>query len=120
MQITAAELQAYRQALEGIPGAIAVLNTIADCEGDLEDAAITIALQVGQEPDESDGWVQSVAKRWRHVICHPDLKPVVTASKLAALVTQLGERTTLPTPLAILVAIVVIKTGGDTFCAAFW
>jgi hypothetical protein len=34
-----------------LPEAMASLETIADCEGDLEDAAMALAIRVGQQPD---------------------------------------------------------------------
>lgn len=119
MKLTAAEIEAFREQAADVPGAIAVFETVEDCEGDLEDAAINLALQSGQEPDHSDGWLEDLAKRWRHVLCQADLRSDLEAGAIAPPTQFLIEETTIPPSLAILVVIYVIKSGVQDFCKAF-
>ncbi len=47
-----------------IPEALISLETIADCEGDLEDAAMALAIRAGQQPDINNSeWLQGLAKK---------------------------------------------------------
>jgi hypothetical protein len=98
---------------------LAVLDTIADCEGDLEDASIVLAIQVGQEPDISDRWIDGLAKRWRHVLCRSDVRATLETGLMADFLAIITENTTLPLKLAIPVAIYVLKTGVQEFCQSF-
>jgi hypothetical protein len=117
--LTEAEMAEYRDQVADIPGAIAVFDTLEDCEGDLEDAAISVALQVGQEPDHSDGWLGDTAKGWRHILCDAMVRKELEQGAIANPVATLVERTPLPARLAILVVIYVAKGDVPAFCKAF-
>ncbi|MDX2239700.1 MAG: hypothetical protein NW224_03350 [Leptolyngbyaceae cyanobacterium bins.302] len=114
--VTAEEIEFYRSELAEYPEALAALNVLADCEGDLEDAAITLAIQSGQEPDISEQWIDGLAKRWRHLICDADLKEELEDGLSGDVLFTLAANTKLPQRLATVVAIFVIKTGVETFC----
>ncbi|MBD2020566.1 hypothetical protein H6F43_10235 [Leptolyngbya sp. FACHB-36] len=117
--VTLEEIEQWRSAFADYPDALVALDEIADCEGDLEDAAIVLAIQVGQEPDTSDRWLDGLVKRWRYVICQPQVKQEfehgLTPSALSALVSA----SALPLKLATPVAIYVSKTNIQDFCLAF-
>ena len=119
MILTAEEIAQFRAQVQDMPGAIAIFKVIEDCEGDMEDAAITLALQSGQEPDHSDGWLQDVTKRWRHVLCQTELQADLQTGAIAQTVQFLMEETSIPKRLAIPVAICAAKTDLDAFCKAF-
>jgi len=114
--LTLEEIEFYRTELVDYPEALAALDVLADCEGDLEDAAITLAIQSGQEPDISEEWIDGLAKRWRHIICHADIRESLEDGLSGDLLTLLKANTQLPLRLATPVAIYVIKTGVETFC----
>jgi len=114
--LTQAEIEFYRSELADYPEALTALDVLADCEGDLEDAAITLAIQCGQEPDISEKWIDGLAKRWRHIICHADLKDGLEDGLSGDVLSVLTASTNLPLRLATPVAIFVIKTGVETFC----
>lgn len=114
--INAAELAQYRTALSADPIAQKALDFIEDCEGDLEDAAITIGLRVGQEPTESENWLDGLAKRWRVILCDALLHEALQTGAIAEAVKLLASETTLPAPLATPVVLYVLKTGLDDFC----
>lgn len=116
--LTAEEIEQFRAGLADCPAALAALDAIADCEGDLEDAAIGLAIQSGQEPDTIDRWLEGLAKRWRHIICEATLREELEDDLNTEVLTTLASQTTLPLKLATPVAIYVIKTGLPSFCAA--
>ncbi len=112
-------LEQLRTALAHLPDALGALDTLAACEGDLEDAAISVAIQVGQEPDISDRWIEGLAKRWRHIICQPEIKVVLQSPLTAVGIQQLASATRLPLKLATLVAIYVQQIEVQDFCYSF-
>lgn len=119
--LTIHEVEHYRAALADYPEALRALEVVDDCDGDLEDAAIVLALRVGQEPDRSDRWLESVAKRWRAVLCgatlpgaeiRSALETEQVATAVRSLVSQAGISADLATPIVLF----VLKTGIDDFC----
>jgi hypothetical protein len=119
IRVTAEEIEQFRSVLADYGDAQIALDEIEACEGDLEDAAITLGIQVGQEPNTSDRWIDGLAKRWRHIICQADLKQNLENGLTANVLLLLTEHTTLPMKLATPVAIYVIKTGIENFCQPF-
>lgn len=116
--VTLEEIEQFRASLSEYPDALSALDAIEDCEGDLEDAAIVLAIQSGQEPDTSERWIDGLAKRWRHIICQANLKENFADGLTADALTSLTANTALPVKLATPVAIYVVKTGIDSFCQA--
>lgn len=114
--ITSEEIAQYRTELADQPAALRSLDMIEDCDGDLEDAAITLALQAGQEPDESDRWLEGLAKRWRSFVCQMGMKDYLQTGSVANAVKLLAEETTIPPTLATPVILYTLKTGIEDFC----
>jgi hypothetical protein len=114
--VTSEEIELYRTDLTDYPDALAALDVLADCEGDLADAAITLAIQVGQEPDTSDRWIDGLAKRWRYALCQAELREGLEDGLTGEVLTAIISATGLPMKLAIPIAIFVIKTGVESFC----
>jgi hypothetical protein len=114
--VTAEEIKQFRALLGDYPDALAALDEIEVCDGDLEDAAINLGIQVGQEPDTSDRWIDGLAKRWRHILCQTNLKESLAAGLTGDGLLLITEHTTLPLKLATAVAIYVVKTGVQDFC----
>jgi hypothetical protein len=114
--VKAEEIAQYRTDLAESPKAQIALNILEDCEGDLEDASITLAIHVGQEPDISDGWIDGLAKRWRHVVCQADFKEALEDGLSSEALATLAASIELPQSLTTLVAIYVIKSGVADFC----
>ncbi|HEY9615549.1 MAG TPA: hypothetical protein V6C64_01820 [Microcoleaceae cyanobacterium] len=114
--ITPEEIEQFRAEFTAYPEVLKALDEISDCEGDLEDAAIALAIQVGQEPSTNDRWIDGLAKRWRHVICQAELKELLEDGLTADTLTTFATQTSLPLKLATPVAIFVLKTGVDRFC----
>jgi hypothetical protein len=66
MIVNSEEIARLRSQLVEYPDALIALAAIEDCEGDLEDAAINLAIRAGQEPglDNSD-WLPALGKSRR-------------------------------------------------------
>jgi hypothetical protein len=117
--LTPSEINQYRAVLEGDRDALMALQAIEDCDGDVEDAAIVLALQAGQEPDRSDYWLESQAKRWRVFLCQDEIREKLASGAIAEVVKSLVTDTIIPASLAVPVLIYVLKTGVDQFCRPF-
>ncbi|MBF2045838.1 hypothetical protein [Leptolyngbya sp. 7M] len=114
--LSSEEIDQYRSQLADNEVALRALNMIEDCEGDLEDAAIALALQVGQEPDRTEQWLDGVAKRWRVFLCQTGIKEAIQAGTVSSAINLLAQETNIPTVLATPVVLYVAKTGIDDFC----
>ena len=114
--VTTEEIAQYRSELSADSGALAALDVAEDCEGDLEDAAIALALKAGQEPDQSDRWLEGFAKRWRAYICQSGFRQSVGTGAIAKGVQLLAAEMAIPSGLATLVLIYIHKMGVDIFC----
>lgn len=116
MIITSQEIAQFRSQLADYSEALKALDVIEDCEGDVEDAAISMAIQVGQEPNTSDNWLSSLAKRCRVVLCEEEVRSNLINGLLKPAVEALIEAKLCPDILATPVVIYVVKTGVPDFC----
>lgn len=114
--ITPQELEQYRAELSDHAAALEALRVIEDCDGDLEDAAIDLAIRSGQEPDTNDRWLEGLAKRWRHVLCHADLQERLENGLTGAVVDAIAASTEIPSKLVTPVALYVLESGVQNFC----
>jgi hypothetical protein len=114
--VSLADIEFFREQLSDHPTALAALDVIEDCDGDLEDAAISLAIKSGQLPEENERWIDGLAKRWRHILCEADIKEKLEDGLSGELVDTIVSQTQLPMRLAVPVAIYVLKTGVQPFC----
>ncbi|GAP98628.1 hypothetical protein [Leptolyngbya sp. NIES-2104] len=110
------DLELFREQLGDHPNALSALDVIEDCDGDLEDAAISLAIRSGQLPEENEGWIVGLAKRWRHILCEAEIKEDLEDGLSGKLMDAIVAKTDLPMRLAVPVAIYVIQTGVEPFC----
>lgn len=113
--LTSQEIAQYRSQLANYPEALAALDAIEDCEGDLEDAAISLAIQAGQQPDRSD-WLDGLAKRCRVALCQEAVQQAISQGNLGEAVESLNQSHACPEILTAPVAIYVLKIGIEAFC----
>jgi hypothetical protein len=113
--ITTQEIAKYRSQLAEYQEALIALDAIEDCDGDLEDAAISLGIKVGQQPDRND-WLDGLAKRCRVAICQAELKADLANDNLVDTVANLIENEICPPTLATPVVIYALKQGIDRFC----
>lgn len=117
--LTSAEIARFRSLLFSYEEALEALDAIEDCEGDIEDAAIGLAIQAGQEPNTSDRWLEGLAKRCRPVICRQELKEELLQESLSVVAAALNEARICPPRLVAPVIIFVLKTGVNGFCESY-
>lgn len=118
--VTQEEINQFREQLRYYPEAIAALNVIEECEGNLEDAAVVLAIQEGQEPDRSaKEWLEGLANRCRPVVCQENFKDDLLAGLVAGAVESLAVSMAIPPGLATPVVIYAVKIGVKNFCKDF-
>ncbi len=110
------EIAQWRSQLFAYTDALQALDEIENCDGDLEDAAIGLAIRVGQEPTTSEGWLEGLAKRYRAVICAKGVKNNLLTDNWAEGFGELLKANICPPILVTPVLIYVWKTGVENFC----
>lgn len=115
LKLSSQEIAHYRSQLAEYPDALIALDAIEDCEGDLEDAAIAIAIHIGQQPDRTD-WLEGLAKRHRVAICQSDCQNSLKEKNLVSVVAQLTEAQICPPILIPLIVLFALKVGVEDFC----
>ena len=115
MQLTTEEISQYRAQLAEYEAARIALDAIAESEGDLEDAATSLAIEAGQNPDRVD-WLDGLAKRCRVAICKGDFRADLRENRLSTPVSYLLSIKLCPPLLVTPVVIYVVKQGIDDFC----
>lgn len=120
--VTQAQIEQYRSQLQEDPDALKGLKVLEDCEGDLEYAAETIAIESGELPDnmseEDDpnepSWLDKLTQTLRPYIC--------TSAFRESLKQGFGGAMTLLMPyvgvpaLLILVILYINEKNLDEFC----
>jgi hypothetical protein len=112
--VTQAEIEQFREQLKDYPEALPNLDTIQECEGNLEDAAQVIVLEAGEEEVQSE-LLEKLSHLCRSVICQEDMKEELPVL-IAAIAEFLGSSSGFPPGLATPIAIFVTKRGMKNFC----
>jgi hypothetical protein len=113
--LTSQEIAQYRSQLALFPDALLALDCIEDCEGNIEDAALTLAIQVGQQPDHTD-WLDGLAKRCRVEICRSEFRNELLTGNITTAVECLIETKICPKVLVTPVILYALKSGIESFC----
>ena len=117
-KVTSKEIAQFRSQLADDSRAMEVLDLIEDCEGDLEDAAMTLAIRVGQKPERANSeWLDALARKWRAVICEEDFRQDLSNGSIEKMMAHLYTMPAFPKILATPVLIYVFKQGVNNFCA---
>ncbi|MDF5723937.1 MAG: hypothetical protein PUP91_26435 [Rhizonema sp. PD37] len=115
--VTLQEIAQFRSQLADNSKAMEALDLIEDCEGDLEDAAMTLAIKAGQEPQRANSeWLDALARQWRSVICRPEFRDELLNGSIKGLTEHLKTISTFPDTLATPVLIYILKQGANNFC----
>jgi hypothetical protein len=100
-----------------IPDAIVSLETIVDCEGDLEDAAMTLAIRVGQQPDLNNSeWLDGLAKKCRVAVCRSEFRNDMVDGNFMPLFQHFIQAKICPKLLILPVLLYVHERGVNRFC----
>jgi hypothetical protein len=113
--LTSQEIAYYRSQLAQFPEALEALDAIEDCEGDLEDAALSLAIHAGQQPDRND-WLEGMAKRCRVAICQSPAREAIHNQQLSPAIAFLIEAKICPSLLLTPIILYVMKVGLEDFC----
>jgi len=115
--VTSEEIAQFRSKLSNYPEAMKALDVIEDCEGDLEDAAISLAIQAGQQPQrENSEWLDALARKCRAVICQKELRQDLLGGSYSSVFRYLLETPLLPKILIAPVLMYVASKGVKSFC----
>ncbi|MBF2017075.1 MAG: hypothetical protein IGS23_18125 [Rivularia sp. T60_A2020_040] len=115
--VTTQEIAQFRSTFANYPQAMQALDLIEDCDGDLEDATMTLAIKVAQQPEiDNSEWLDNLARKWRAVICQQELRGDLLEGSVDKLMEQIQKMPTFPTILATPVLIYVFKQGIPDFC----
>lgn len=116
-QVNLAEIAEFRAQLADYPRALEALQTIEDCEGDLEDAAMTLAIRAGLQPEIANAeWLDVLARKCRAVICRREFRDDLLRGKYTQVVAYLAATNICPALLAIPVTMYVVRQGVTDFC----
>ncbi len=116
-QVTPEEVAKFRTQLVDYPDAINALQAIEDCEGNLEDAAMVLAIRVGQQPEIANAeWLDSLAKKCRAVICKEEFRSSLIAENFAPIVGHLAATKLCPALLVTPVLMYAVQQGVNNFC----
>ncbi|WP_310487899.1 hypothetical protein [Chamaesiphon sp. VAR_69_metabat_338] len=100
-----------------LPEAMASLETIADCEGDLEDAAMALAIRVGQQPDINNSeWLDGLAKKCRVAICRSEFRNDMVEGNFMPLFQHFIQSKICPKLLILPVLLYAHEQGINRFC----
>lgn len=117
MTIESQKIQELQAQFANIPEAIASLNILADCEGDLEDAAITLAIRIGQQPEINNSeWLESLAKKCRVAVCRSEFRNDMVDGNFVRIFQHFIETKVCPTLLILPVLLYVHEYGVNLFC----
>lgn len=115
--VTSQEIAQLRSELVNNPDAMKALDEIEDCEGNLEDAAIALAIRAGQQPQRDNAeWLDALARKCRAVICQKEFREDLLNGSFAPVVAYLAATPLLPGILATPVLIYVMRQGIHSFC----
>ncbi len=115
--VNSEEIAQFRSKLSNYPEAMKALNAIEDCEGDLEDAAISLAIQAGQQPQrENAEWLDALARKCRAVICQQEFRDDLLKGSYRSVFRYLLETPMLPKILITPVLMYVVSKGVENFC----
>jgi len=115
--ISSQQIATFRSELSDYPEAMQALDVIEDCEGDLEDAAIAMAIRAGQQPQINNAeWLDSLARKCRAVICQPEFREDLLKGSYASVIKYLAQTPLLPEILATPVLMYVVNEGVNNFC----
>lgn len=116
-KVSSEEIARFRSELANHPEALKALDAIEDCEGNLEDAAIALAIRAGQQPQrDNEEWLDALARKCRAVICQKEFRQDLLDGSFAPVIAYLAATPLLPGILATPVVMYVLKQGMESFC----
>ncbi|MBD2498654.1 hypothetical protein [Nostoc sp. FACHB-280] len=112
------EIAQFRSQLVDSPEALAALDAIEDCKGNLEAATQLIAVETTDAEVSLRGdsnFLEKLAEKLSNIICQEEFDELMTGVLTAAIAT-LAASGNIPIALATPVVIYVAKIGKKQFC----
>ncbi|MBD1836693.1 hypothetical protein H6F78_20555 [Coleofasciculus sp. FACHB-64] len=120
--VTPEEIAKFRFELANNPEALTALDVLEECEGDLEYAAETVAIESGELQDDlgdedpnAPSWLEKSAQKLRPHICTQAFREVLTQGFAGALGSLIAVAAYPAVPLT-LVVIYITRKNLDEFC----
>lgn len=116
--VTPEEISQFRSQLADSPEALAALDAIQECKGNLEAAAQLIAVETTDTEVSLKGdsnYLDNLAQKLSKIICQEEFDDLMTGVLTAAIAT-LAASGNIPIALATPVVIYVAKIGVKKFC----
>jgi DNA-binding FadR family transcriptional regulator len=118
LNVTPEEISQFRGQLADSPEALAALDAIEECEGNLEAAAQLIAVEttdaeVSLRADSN--YLEKLAQKLSNIICQEEFDELMEGV-LTAAIAYLAASGNIPVALATPVVIYVAKIGKKQFC----
>ena len=116
--VTSEEITQFRSQLVDSPEALAALDAIEECKGNLEAAAQLIAVEITDTEVSLRGdsnYLDNLAQKLSKIICQEEFDELMTGVLTAAIPT-LAVSGHIPIALATPVVIYVAKIGVKKFC----
>lgn len=108
------ELEEFRNQLSSYPEASKALDTVKECEGNLEDAITLLAMrEMDEEPDRG---FSEVVQRCRKVICQEEFRNDLVGGLLGIAIEPVSISVGVPPSVATVVVLYAYKTGMKKFC----
>ncbi|MBE8966048.1 hypothetical protein IQ277_07245 [Nostocales cyanobacterium LEGE 12452] len=118
--VTPEEISQFRSQLADNSEALAALDAIEECQGNLEAAAQLIAVETTEAEVSLRGdsnYLEKLAQKLSKIICQEEFDDLMTGVLTAAIAT-LAVSGNIPIALATPVVIYVAKIGVKQFCEA--
>lgn len=118
--VTPEEITQFRSQLADSPEALAALDAIEECKGNLEAATQLIAVETTDTEVSLRGdsnYLEKLAQKLSKIICQEEFDDLMTGVLTAAIAT-LAASGNIPIALATPVIIYVAKIGTKKFCEA--
>lgn len=119
--VTPAEIEEYRSQLQAYPEALKGLDILTACEGDLEYAAETIAIESGDlqddlgDEDENLKWLEKLTRSLHPHICTAAFREALNQGFAGAVGSLIAVAAYPAVPLT-LVVVYISRKGLDEFC----
>lgn len=120
--VTPAEIEQYRSQLQAYPDALRALDVLEQCEGDLEYAAETIAIEtgelgddLGEEDPNEPSWLEKLTKKLSPHICTDAFKDCLNQG-FAGAVGYLVAVAAYPALPLTLVVVYIARKNLDEYC----
>ncbi|MBD1922682.1 hypothetical protein H6F77_16595 [Microcoleus sp. FACHB-831] len=115
--VTPEEIAKFRTELADYPDALAALDVIEQCDGNLESAAEVIVIDAGGEIVRKPDWLDELAEQLREVVCKDEFRNgMMNDSVNVAIAYLLASSPFSPELLVIPVFMYILRKGINKFC----